>query len=129
MTRFKAGAIITINRSILRTNTPKEVLTWHADQRSWWSSWRHDKTLFNGERVFVRFAGTNELIATATVVSHAAHHDPLEEHPRLKWRYEMEFRSRDPVRGIHLRDYGITDGRTRHGRMSRSPWNFVAIPD
>jgi len=115
MLRFKAAALITVNKSIYRSNTPEQILEWHADQGAWWSSSRHDESLFNGQVVFVRFAGTNEIIGRARVLNHVPEHRPNENEPDLIWRYEFEFLNREPIRGVHLRDFGVTGGRARQG--------------
>ena len=115
MLRYKAAALITVNKSIYRDNTPEQVLAWHADQGAWWSSSRHDDSLFNGQIVFVRYAGTNEVIGRASVINHQGEDAPNEHDPELKWRYAFEFLSREPVRGVYLRDFGITGGRARQG--------------
>ncbi len=115
MLRYKAAIIITVNKAIYRENTPEDVLAWHADQRAWWSSSRHDESLFNDQVVFVRYAGTNEIIGRARVINHVPEHAPLEHEPDLIWRYEFEFLNREPVRGLYLRDFGVAGGRARHG--------------
>lgn len=114
MPRYKAAIIITVNKAIYRDNTPESALGWHADQGAWWSSSRHDESLFNGQVVFVRYAGTNEIIGRASVVDHVPTHAPNEHDPELVWRYEFEFLNRGPIRGVYLRDFGVTGGRARH---------------
>jgi hypothetical protein len=115
MLRYKAAALITVNKSIYRDHTPEQVLAWHADQGAWWSSSRHDESLHNDQVVFVRFAGTNEIIGRARVANHVGEDAPNPHDPDLPWRYEFEFLNREPVRGVYLRDFGVTGGRARHG--------------
>lgn len=115
MLRYKAAVVITVNKAIYRENTPEDVLAWHAAERAWWSSSRHDESLFNGQVVFVRYAGTNEIVGRARVIDHVPEHAPLEHEPDLIWRYEFEFLNREPVRGVYLRDFGVTGGRARQG--------------
>jgi hypothetical protein len=113
--RYKAAVLITVNKSIYRDNTPEQVLAFHVDRGAWWSSSNHKESLFNGQIVFVRFAGTNEVIGCARVIQHEPEHDPLEHDPELVWRYELAFLNREPVRGVFLRDFGVTGGRARQG--------------
>lgn len=115
MLRYKAALIITVNKSIYKDNTPEEVLGWHADAGAWWSSSSHDESFFNDQVVFVRYAGTNEIIGRARVVNHEAVYEDQPDDPELPWRYGFEFLNRDPVRGIFLRDFGVTGGRARPG--------------
>lgn len=112
---FRAAQIITVNRSAYRDNTPEEVLGWHADAAAWWTSTRHDESIFNDQTVFVRYAGTNEIIGRARVIDHVPTDDPCPGEPDLQWRYAMEFLNREPIRGVHLRDFAVTGPRARRG--------------
>lgn len=129
MLHYKAAALITVNRSVYRDNTPEEVLAWHTDEGAWWSSSKHDESLFNGQVVFVRFAGTNEIIGRARVVNHKAVYEPLPDDPDLVWRYEFEFLNREPIRGLHLRDFGVTGGRARQGLIGLKRDEMAAIEE
>lgn len=115
MLQYTAGLVITINRSEYPDNAPEDVLKWHADEGAWWSSSRHDGSLFSGQDAFVRFAGTNEVIGQARVIDPEPTHDPIEHDPTLQWRYEFEYVDRKPIREVYLRDFGVRGGRARRG--------------
>jgi hypothetical protein len=48
-------------------------------------------------------------------MNHLPEHDPLEREPDLVWRYGFEFLNREPIRGVSLREFGVSGGRTRQG--------------
>ena len=111
--KYKAGLIITVNRSHLRHNTPEQVLRFHHDHHAWWSSKHWDDTFYTGLPVFVRYAGTNEIIGRAVIASQHPTVDPDTPDPDLPLRYEVRFIDAEPIRGVHLRDFGVTSGRAR----------------
>lgn len=113
--RNKAGLIITVSRSHLRDQIPEEILDFHREQRAWWSSAKDNAAIWKGMPVFVRFAGTNEIIGRAWFRSDCAKRDPNTPDDDLPWRYEVEFGDRPAVRGVYLRDFGVTGGRARPG--------------
>ena len=68
MTHFKAAMLITVNKAIYKDNTPEEVLAFHVERSAWWSSHNHDRDMYPDQIVFVRYAGTNEVIGRARVI-------------------------------------------------------------
>jgi hypothetical protein len=117
MTRFHPAVIVTINRSTDGTS-PQEILDFHVDHGAWWSSRRRDHRLADGQLAFARNAGTNELVARARILDRVASLDPVDD--ELIWRYEVEFLDTVAIRGVHLRDFGLTGGRARPGFISLS---------
>jgi hypothetical protein len=111
--KYKAGLLITVNKARQRENTPEQSLAFHATERAWWSSKHWDDTFYPGLQVFVRFAGTNEVIGRAVIEKQHPVVDPHPPDPDLPLRYVVRFLNRTPVRGVYLRDFGITGGRAR----------------
>lgn len=123
------GVIITVSRAEYHDQTPEEVLAWHVGQRAWWSSSRHDDTLLNGQRVFVRFAGSSEIIARAHVTNDEPQDEPCPGEPDPRWRYGIEFLDSQPIRGVYLRDFDIGFPRSRRGLIPLSDEETQAIDE
>lgn len=120
MARPAAAQIITIGRTEHPEWRPDEVLSWHVANRDWWSSSQHPG-IWTGITVFVRFVPGGEIIGRARVLdSKALYHDQGPE-PDLHWRwYPVDFLNQTAIRGVFLRDFGITGWRARPGLIGVS---------
>lgn len=111
-----AAQIITIGRSEHPEWTPEQLLRWHTAGEDWWSSTQHYGRIWKGMTVFVRFVPGGEIIGRARIHDpDPVYHDEGPE-PDLHWRWQpVEYLDTTPVRGIYLRDFGISGWRARPG--------------
>jgi len=128
MARPAAAQIITIGRTEHPEWLPEEVLGWHVLHRDWWSSSEHHGRIWKGMTVFVRFVPGGELIGRARVQDPTPLFHEEGPEPDLHWRWHpVEFLNVAPIRGVFLRDFGITGGRARPGLIAISTSEREAI--
>ena len=71
--------------------------------------------------VFVRFVPGGELIGRARVLEPTPVYHEHGPEPDLHWRWHpVEFLNATPIRGVYLRDFGITGWRARPGLIGVS---------
>lgn len=123
-----AAQIITIGRSEHPEWTPDEVLGWHTANNDWWSSSQHHGRIWRDMMVFVRFVPGGEIIARARVLDPDPVYHEVGPEPDLHWRWRpVEFLNRRPVRGVFLRDFGISGPRVRPGLIGLTTSEREAI--
>ncbi len=111
-----AAQIITTGRSEHPEWTPEEVLGWHTADEDWWSSSEHYGRIWKDMTVFVRFVPGGEIIGRARILDPTPVYHEEGPEPGLNWRWSpVEFLDSQPIRGIYLRDFGITGWRARPG--------------
>lgn len=116
MAHFAAAQIITIGRSEHPEWTPEDLLGWHIAGADWWSSSQHYGRIWKDMTVFVRFVPGGEIIGRARILEPTPIYHEEGPEPDLHWRWHsVEFLNAEPIRGIFLRDFGITGWRARPG--------------
>lgn len=111
-----AAQIITIGRSEHPEWSPEELLEWHTEGMDWWSSSRHYSRIWKDMTVFVRFVPGGEIIGRARILDPDPTYHEHGPEPDLHWRWHpVEYLNSEPIRGINLRDFGITGWRARPG--------------
>lgn len=114
--RPAAAQVISIGRSEHPEWTPEEVWGWHTENDDWWSSSQHFGRIWKDMVVFVRFVPGGEIIGRARIRDPDPIHHENGPEADLHWRWHpVEFLSGVPIRGIFLRDFGITGWRARPG--------------
>ena len=116
MARPAAAQIISVGRSEHPEWTPDEVLGWHTEHDDWWSSTQHHGRIWKDMIVLVRFVPGGEIIGRARIIDPEPIYHESGPEPDLHWRWHpVEYLNAQPIRGVFLRDFGVSGWRARPG--------------